>query len=75
MHSWEKEIQRPWEQGHHTFSYLGGGKALACVAGRRKGGRKVKMSAGGRRDSLQGHYCFLCFFRPPDERKNLIGQI
>ena len=29
------------------------------------------MSAGGRRDGLQGRYnCFLCFFRPPDERKN-----
>ena len=44
---------------------------LAFVAGRRKGGGKVKMSAGGRRDGLQGHYCFLCFFRPRDERKNL----
>ena len=43
--------------------------AVACVAGRRKG-RKVKMSAGGRRNGLQGHYCFLCFFRPPDECKN-----
>ena len=28
------------------------------------------MSAGGRRNGLQGRYCFLCFFRPPDERKN-----
>ena len=27
------------------------------------------MSAGGRRYSLQGCYCFLCFFHPPDERK------
>ena len=27
-------------------------------------------SAGGRRNGLQGCYCFLCFFRPPDERKN-----
>ena len=40
------------------------------MAGRRKGGRKVKMSAGGRRDGLQGHYCFRCFFRTPDERNN-----
>ena len=31
------------------------------------------MSAGGRRNCLQDHYCFLCFFfffGPPDERKN-----
>ena len=28
------------------------------------------MSAEGRRDGLQGRYCFLCFLRPPDERKN-----
>ena len=28
------------------------------------------MSAGERRYSLQGSYCFHCFFRPPDERKN-----
>ena len=28
------------------------------------------MSAGGRRNGLQGRYCFLCFFGPPDERKN-----
>ena len=27
-------------------------------------------SAGGRRNGLQGRYCFVCFFRPPDERKN-----
>ena len=26
-----------------------------------------RRSAGGRRN---GRYCFLCFFRPPDERKN-----
>ena len=43
---------------------------LACLAGRRKGGREVKMSAGGRRYGLQGRCCFRCFFRPPDERKN-----
>ena len=30
------------------------------------GGRRV----GGRRKGLQGRYCYLCFFRPPDERKN-----
>ena len=29
-----------------------------------------RRSAGGRRNGLQGRYCFLCFFRPPDERKN-----
>ena len=29
------------------------------------------MSAGRRRDGLQGRYCFLCFFRPRDKRKNL----
>ena len=28
------------------------------------------MSTGGRRDGLQGRYCFLCFFQPADERKN-----
>ena len=28
------------------------------------------MSAGGRRDGLQGRYCFLRFFCPPDDRKN-----
>ena len=28
------------------------------------------MSVGGRRYGLQGRYCFVCFFRPPDERKN-----
>ena len=28
------------------------------------------MSSGGKRYGLQGRYCFLCFFRPPDERKN-----
>ena len=31
------------------------------------------MSAGGRRkrrNGLQGRYCFVCFFRPPEERKN-----
>ena len=28
------------------------------------------MRAGGKRNSLQGRYCLLCFFRPPDERKN-----
>ena len=28
------------------------------------------MSAGGRGDGLQGRYCFLCFFRPQDERKD-----
>ena len=28
------------------------------------------MSARGTRYGLQGRYCFLCFFRPPDERKN-----
>ena len=27
------------------------------------------MSAGGRRNGLQGRYSFLCFFRPSDERK------
>ena len=27
-------------------------------------------SAGGRRNGLQGRYRFLCFFRPPYERKN-----
>ena len=45
--------------------------ALACVADRRKEGRKLNtlVSAGGRRDGLQGRYCFPCFFRPPDERK------
>ena len=29
-----------------------------------------RRSAGGRRNGLQGRYCFRCFFRPPDERKN-----
>ena len=29
-----------------------------------------RRSAGGRRNGLQGRYCYLCFFRPPDERKN-----
>ena len=28
------------------------------------------MSAGGRRNGLQGRYCFVCLFRPPDECKN-----
>ena len=28
------------------------------------------MSAGGRKNGLQGRSCFLCFFRPPAERKN-----
>ena len=28
------------------------------------------MNVGGRRDGLQGRYCFLNFFRPPDKRKN-----
>ena len=27
-------------------------------------------SLGSCRERLQGHYCFLCFLRPPDERKN-----
>ena len=41
-----------------------------------KGGRKVKiLSTGGRRYGLQGCYCFVCFFHPPDEHKILIGQI
>ena len=28
------------------------------------------MSAGVRKDGLQRRYCFLCLFRPADERKN-----
>ena len=47
--------------------------ALACVAGLRKKGLKlksIKMSAGGRRYGLQGRYSFVCFFRPPDEHEN-----
>ena len=31
--------------------------------------REVKISAGGRRNGLQGRYCFHCFFRPSEERK------
>ena len=27
-------------------------------------------SLGSHRERLQGRYCFLCFLRPPDERKN-----
>ena len=42
----------------------------SSLRGRPLRGRKVKMSTGGRRNGLQGRYCFLCFFRPPDERKN-----
>ena len=38
------------------------GVQITCVAGRRKGGRKAKMNAGGRRDGLQGSYCFRSFF-------------
>ena len=47
---------------------------IACVAGRRregkgsKGVREYRGEAGG--NGLQGRYCFLGFFRPPDERKN-----
>ena len=36
--------------------------------GRRKGGKKVKMSAGGRRYSLQGRYCFFFVFFLPTRR-------
>ena len=43
---------------------------IAYVAGRRKGGMKVKVSEEGRREGLQGRYCFCCFFRLPDKRKN-----
>ena len=36
--------------------------------------RKIKFfkaqSLGSCREHLQGHYCFLCFLRPPDECKN-----
>ena len=28
------------------------------------------MSTGGKRNGLQGRYCFFSFFRPPDERKH-----
>ena len=44
--------------------------SVGSLRGRPQKGRKVKMSAGGRRNGLQGRYCFLCFFRPSDERKN-----
>ena len=36
-------------QHGRCFIVLGHQKAVTCVAGRRKGGRKVKMSAGGKR--------------------------
>ena len=35
---------------------------VACVSGSRKGVRKVKMSAEGKRYDLPGRYCFLCLF-------------
>ena len=36
-----------------------------------KGARKYwEGRRGGKRNGLQGRYCFLRFFRPPDERKN-----
>ena len=47
---------------------------LACVAGRRREGKRSKGAqeyrGEGGGNGLQGSYCFLGFFRPPDERKN-----
>ena len=59
------------------WNYTLAPKSLACMAGRRMGGKGPKGARkywegrrGGKRNGLQGRYCFLCFFRPPDERKN-----